>query len=64
MWEQSLPAMAVGHSTSLQADPPLSRASPLPQEIWGEHRLCEHPKIHVGARLARDGGCTFNITAS
>ncbi len=32
MWEQGLPAMAVAHSTSLQADPPPSRASSAPTE--------------------------------
>ncbi|MBC3383003.1 hypothetical protein [Pseudomonas sp. SWRI179] len=31
LWELSLLAMAAAHSTSMQADPPLSRAGSLPQ---------------------------------
>jgi hypothetical protein len=33
LWEQGLPAMAAAHSAWMQADPALSRASPLPQGI-------------------------------
>jgi hypothetical protein len=44
LWEPSLLAMAAAHPTSMQADPPLSRASPLPQGIGGEHGVGEHPR--------------------
>ncbi|SDG38219.1 hypothetical protein SAMN04490204_4073 [Pseudomonas thivervalensis] len=39
----SLLAMAAAQSTSSEADPPLSRASSLPQWACGEHKLHEHP---------------------
>ncbi|MDP9781861.1 hypothetical protein J2W59_001682 [Pseudomonas fluorescens] len=44
-------ANTAAHSTSLQAAPPLSRASPLPQWICGEHQSCDRPRSPVGASL-------------
>ncbi len=47
----SLLAMAAAHSTSMQADPPLSRAGSLPQGIGSEQGWCVHPRTRVGASL-------------
>jgi len=43
---------------------PLSRASPLPQWICGEHRICAQPDQTCGSGLAREGGGPSDITFS
>ena len=48
---EDVQALAVGASTLTLADPALSRTSPLPQEISGEHWICGHPCTRVGAGL-------------
>jgi hypothetical protein len=47
----SLLAMAAAQATLIQADPPLSRASSLPQENGGVPKSPIHPKTNVGASL-------------
>ena len=47
----SLLAMTAAHSTRIQADPPLSRASSLPQGIWVGHKFYIHRRSSVGASL-------------
>ncbi|MGF6558589.1 hypothetical protein ABIA48_004969 [Pseudomonas sp. S30_BP2TU TE3576] len=47
----SLLAKAVDHSTSLLADTPLSRASPLPQLTSVRRKIHVHPRPPVGASL-------------
>ncbi|PTT28371.1 hypothetical protein DBR18_16880 [Pseudomonas sp. HMWF021] len=60
LWERGLPAKAWAPSISSSTDPPLSRASSLPQVTCRSQPLCP-PSITVGAWLAREGVGTFNI---
>ncbi|TNF82378.1 hypothetical protein FGE05_15020 [Pseudomonas sp. ICMP22404] len=47
-WHQGLPAMAAAHSIQVHADPPLSRASPLPQ--WWHPTSAHHaPRLYSPA---------------
>ncbi len=65
MWEQGLPAMGwhVQHRCKLSHRH--REQAQLPQRICAEGRICAPPsRFNVGARLARDGGGTFNIAAS
>ncbi|BBP56424.1 hypothetical protein PHLH4_00140 [Pseudomonas sp. St316] len=64
LWEPSLLAMTAAHSTSMQAAPPLSRASSAPTVFPDLYTDIASTPIPVGAELARDGGGTFNIDAS
>jgi hypothetical protein len=59
----SLLAKASAHSTSLQTDPLLSRASSLPQWIFSRHKIHVYRKT-CGSEPAREGVSTFNITAN
>ncbi|WP_228734202.1 hypothetical protein [Pseudomonas anatoliensis] len=56
----SLLAMALSHSTSLSTDPPLSRASSLPQF---DQISSDRKRTTCGSWLASDGGVMFNIDA-
>ncbi|QHG23449.1 hypothetical protein GDV60_11465 [Pseudomonas sp. DTU12.1] len=53
-----LPAMAVQLPPTRVTEPPLSRASPLPQEGFVGHRFLCHTTIKSGSWLACDGGAT------
>ncbi|MNC61829.1 hypothetical protein D3C75_1117980 [compost metagenome] len=59
----SLLAMTATRSTSMQADPPLSRASSLPQGVRGVHKTEASPR-HCGSELARDEDRSLNIIAT
>ena len=50
-------ANAVDHSTSLLADTPLSRASPLPQLTSVRRKIHVHPRPPVGASLLAMAAC-------
>ncbi len=56
--------MAAAHSTSMQADPPLSRASSAPTVFSGLFTDIASIPNPCGSEPARDGGGTFNIDAS
>ncbi|OOG85645.1 hypothetical protein B0E42_12600 [Pseudomonas sp. A25(2017)] len=60
----SLLAKAAAQPTASQADPPLSRASPLPQGICAECDTREQPGKNCGSEPAREGGGTTNSIAS
>ncbi|SCW29136.1 hypothetical protein SAMN03159424_00088 [Pseudomonas sp. NFACC05-1] len=48
--------MALAHPTLMQADPPLSRASSLPQGMGGVPEIYVAPQTPCGSELDRDGG--------
>ncbi len=65
MWEQGLPAMGWHIQHRCKLSHRHREQAQLPQRICAEGRICAPPsRFNVGARLARDGGGTFNIAAS
>nr|POA15387.1 hypothetical protein C1892_06430 [Pseudomonas sp. MPBD7-1] len=56
-------AMTAAPSTSISTDPPQSRASSLPQGIWGEFKSCSHPETRPRAVSSLATGHWYGCTS-